>query len=615
MKKGVVASPGFAIGKAFLMRPVVVAAEARQVAEGADAGEIGQLNKACSAAAQDLDALIVRVAQQVGEGEADIFRAHQALLKDPTLVEKVKGIIRERRVDAPTALREVLDEYSTTLGRSRDEHLKERLADLQDVIGRIAARLAPEKERSPVAGEEPVIVIAAELLPSQVAEFERRKVAGIVTERGGATGHAAILARAMGIPMVTGVANLLRDVRAGDVVAVDGREGQVYLNPGPEVRADEERLRTARVGLQDALAADPRKECLTADGVRVELLANVSGPADAALGARLGAAGVGLYRTEYLFLTHASIPSEDEQRAAYREVIDAAPNRRAVIRTIDLGEDKYLPLLGAPPEGNPALGWRGVRLNLAYPELLETQLRAILRAGCDGEVSLLFPMVTARDEVQRLKALVAEARQTLQQRGTAATGRLPFGVMVEVPAAALCIEDLLDEVDFVSIGTNDLIQYLVAADRHSPRMAPLCEPFSPALYRLLAAVVKTCADRGKPVTLCGEMASRPVCFLPLLGMGLRSLSMSPIFIPTIRELIRHATLVKAKEVLAHVLGLKTAHEIRRYLEDVVKAVWPAAALLDVREAPDESQAALPSVRGLSPLRPPGASSLSTKSRS
>ncbi len=563
----------------------MVAAEAHQVAEGAVAGEIARLNKACSAAAQDLDTPIARVAQQVSEGEADIFRVHQALLKDPTLVEKVTGVIRERRVDAPTALREVLDEYSTTLGRSRDEYLKERLADLQDVIDRIEAHLTAEKAAPPLAEEEPVIVVAAELLPSQVAEFDRRKVAGIVTERGGATGHAAILARAMGIPMVAGVANLLREVRAGDVVAVDGREGHVYLNPGPEVRASEERLRTARMGLQDSLSAGPREECRTADGVVVELFANVSGPADAALAARLGAAGVGLYRSEYLFLAHASVPSEDEQRAAYREVIEAAPNRCAVIRTIDLGEDKFLPLVGAPPEGNPALGWRGVRLSLAYPELLETQLRAILRAGCDGGVSLLFPMVTSRDEVQRLKALVAEARQTLQERGTAAAGRMPFGVMVEVPAAALCIEDLLEEVDFVSIGTNDLIQYLVAADRNSPRMAPLCEPFSPALYRLVA-VVKACDGRSKPVTLCGEMASRPICFLPLLGMGLRSLSMSPIFLPAIREMARRVTLGKAKAVLEHLIELKSAKEIRRHLSEALKAAWPSAALLDTQGGSD-----------------------------
>lgn len=592
MKQGIPASPGFASGKAFCIRSGLVAAEARQVAEGAVAGEVAQLNNACSAAAQDLDALIARVAQQVGEEEADIFRAHRALLNDPALVEKVRATIRERRVDAFTALHEVLDDYGATFSRIRDEHLKERLADVQDVIGRVEAHLLPEKKQSDVAGDQPVIVVAAELLPSQVAEFDRRKVAGIVTERGGATGHAAILARAMGIPMVVGVANLLREVQDGALIAVDGRKGHVHLNPGPELKANEEQGRRAFARLQEALPANLGKKCLTADGAHVELLANVSGPADAVLADRLGAAGIGLYRTEYLFLAHASVPSEDEQVVVYRDVIEAAPNRRAVIRTIDLGEDKYLPLVGAEPEGKPALGWRGIRLSLAHPELLRTQLRAIFRAACGGGVSILFPMVTSRDEVQQLKGLVTQARQALQERGIVASGQVAVGVMVEVPVAALGVDDFLDEVDFISIGTNDLIQYLLAADRNSPRMARLCEPFSPALYRLLGGVVKACADRGKPVTLCGEMASRPVCLLPLLGMGLRSLSMSPVFIPTIREMARHATLAQAKQVLDHVVRLKTAREVRRYLSETLKAVCPSTALVDIEETPDEDEKAV-----------------------
>lgn len=439
-------------------------------------------------------------------------------------------------------------------------------------------------------GDEPVIVVAAELLPSQVATLVPRRVAGIITERGGAAGHAAILARSMGIPMVAGIAHLLREVRNGDLLALDGREGCVYMNPEIEVWTNEKRQQSTRVALQDALAGDARKDCMTADGVRVELLANVSGPAEAALAARIGAAGIGLYRTEYLFLAHPAVPSEEEQLAAYRDVLDAAPNHCAVFRTIDLGEDKYLPLLGLPPEENPA-----------HPELLQTQLRAILQAAGESKVSLLFPMVTSHVEVRRGKELMNQARRLLRDRGITGDSRVPVGAMIEIPAAALCVEHLLDEVDFVNIGTNDLIQYLVAADRNSPRMAPWCEPFSPALYRLLVAVVKTCADRGKPVTLCGEMASRPVCLLSLLGMGVRSLSMSPILIPTVRELARHATLAKAVEVLERVLRMKTSQEIQRYLSATLEATWPEAALLDVQEAAEVEQAS-PTARQSFPAR-------------
>jgi phosphoenolpyruvate-protein phosphotransferase len=516
------------MGPAYCMMAGPIRAEPRQVTEAAVAGEVTQFNEARSAAAQDLNALITQVAKQVGEEEADIFRAHRTLVDDPALAEKVRAAIRSRRVDARTALQEVLDEYAASLARTSDERLKERLADVRDVVSRLQAQLAPAAARPALGEEKPVVVVASELLPSQVAEFNPSKVLGIVTELGGPTGHAAILARALGIPAVFGVRGILREVRPGDLIALDGQKGLVYVNPGPEVRAAEERLGKEFTGLRLTLAGGASQEAVTADGVALELLANVSGPADAALAARLGAGGVGLYRTEYFFLAHPTVPDEEEQLAAYQAVIEAAPNRRVTIRTIDLGEDKYLPLLGIPPEGNPALGWRGIRLSLAHPELLQTQLRAILRAGRLGKVSVLFPIVTSQDEVQQLKTLLSQAQQALSERGVSHAVEMPLGAMVEVPAAALYIDDLLAEADFVSIGSNDLIQYLVAADRNSPRMASLCEPFSPALYRILCQVVKACNDHGKPVTLCGEMAGRPACFLPLLGMGLRSLSMSPI---------------------------------------------------------------------------------------
>jgi phosphoenolpyruvate-protein phosphotransferase len=316
--------------------------------------------------------------------------------------------------------------------------------------------------------------------------------------------------------------------------------------------------------------------------VTLELLANVNGPAEAEMAVRAGAAGVGLYRTEYLFLTHSTVPNEEEQLAAYRAVIEAAPNQCVTIRTLDLGGDKQVPYFGHQREANPFMGWRSIRLSSAYPEFFQTQMRAILRAGRYGKVSLLFPMISALEEVLRLKRVVRRTKLQLQRAGIPFGENIPLGVMLEVPAAALCIDALLDEVDFVSIGSNDLIQYLMAADRDNPKVAHLCEPFGPALYRLLNQIIQACTERGTPVTLCGEMAGRPRCFLPLFGMGLRRVSMSPAFVPSIKEMLRRLTLPAAQEIADRVLCMSTLGEIRGYLTRKVREIWPNVSLLDMR---------------------------------
>jgi phosphoenolpyruvate-protein phosphotransferase len=582
MKKGVPISPGVAVARAYCVDQGLAPHEALHLDDSALSGEVSRFDHACAAVARELDAIFARVGRQVGEEEAAIFRAHRQLLRDPGFTNKVKTAIRDRQVDAATALREVLDEYTALFGQIGDAYLRERVADLRDVVGRILVQLGREELGPSRAVREPVILVAPEILPSQALTFDRRLIAGILTETGGTAGHAAILARALGIPAVSGLRDLLAEVRTGDLIALDGREGHVYLNPGPEVEAAYRKLQREFVDVRDRLVANADLEAVTADGVRLDLLANVNGAADAALAGRVGATGVGLYRTEYLFLTHPSVPDEEEQLANYTAVIESAPNRTVTIRTLDLGGDKNVPYLGHRDEANPFMGFRSIRLSAAYPEFFQTQLRAILRAGRAGNVSLMFPMISSLEEVQRLKKTVQRTQAALRRAGVPFAEGMPLGIMLEVPAAALCIEELLREVDFVSIGSNDLIQYLMAADRDNPHVAHLCEPFNPALLRLLDRVIGVCNAHHKPVTLCGEMAGWPRCFLPLFGMGLRRLSMSPAFVPSIKEVVRHTTLETARETARRVLAMHTVGEIRGYLTRKVRDVWPHVSLIDMR---------------------------------
>lgn len=581
MKKGVPISPGVAVARAYCLDAHPAPHTPTAIDPSAQSLEVARFERACDAAAAELDRLSDQVARQVGNDQAAIFRAHKLLVKDPSLTLKVRAAIGQHQVDAATALDRILQEYAALFANGTDPYLQERLADLRDVVRRVQEHLNRDERRRPVQLDGPVVLVAAEILPSQALAFDEDRIAGIATEQGGATGHAAILARSLGIPAVSGLADLLREVRTGDLVALDGREGHIRVNPGPEVEAAYRKLQREYVDLRGALVHNRDHPSVTADGVAVELLANVNHARDAALAVESGAAGVGLYRTEYLFLAQPTPPDEAEQYAVYRRVIEAAPHRRLTIRTLDLGGDKALPYLGGQRETNPFMGFRSIRLSSAYPELFQTQLRAILRAGVHGAIRLLFPMVSTVEEVRRVKQVVARNLQALTKAKIPHAKDVPVGIMIEVPAAALMIDDLLEEVDFVCIGSNDLIQYLMAADRDNQHVAHLCEPFGPAILRLLDAVIAACDRAGKPATLCGEMAGIPRCVLALVGMGLRRLSMSPGFVPAVKDLLRHCPLGRLREVAGAVLRMKTVGEVRGYLSGQLRDLWPQAALLDV----------------------------------
>jgi len=583
MLKGIAVAPGVAVARAYCVDSVLARREPQYLNAAALSEEIARFDDACHKAGHEIDAIITRVVQQLGEEQAAIFRGHRLLLRDPALVGKVKTSILNRHVDARTALHDLLDEYTLLFDKIQDEYLKERMADIRDVVTRIMTHLSSEVNPPSVHGEDSIIVVAEEILPSQAMLLEKLHVVGILTETGGTTGHAAILARSLGIPSISGLRGVLEKVVTGDLIAMDGRVGSVFLKPDSELEAAYRKAQREYVHLRDKLIENRDHEAVSKDGTKLELLANVNSVADAEAACRTGATGVGLYRTEYLFLTHPSVPSEEEQLAAYKSVIEASPNRKVTIRTLDIGGDKLVPYFGHEREANPFMGWRSIRITSSYPEFFQTQMRAILRASVYGDISVLFPMISTLEEVRKLKRMLRDTRYQLKRDGIAYKDKIPLGIMLEVPAAALAIHALLPEIDYVSIGSNDLIQYVMAADRDNPKVAHLCEPFNPPIFRLLRYVLRACERQQKPATLCGEMAGRPRCFLPLLGMGLRRFSMSPAFVPTIKEMARCTSIDLAQQIAERVRRLRTFKHVRQYLTKMAQQVCPNVTFLDTKK--------------------------------
>ncbi|MHB1034001.1 MAG: phosphoenolpyruvate--protein phosphotransferase [Pirellulales bacterium] len=580
IRGGIAVSPGVAVGRAYCVHEIFVGTEAEPLEDAEILTELARYDEAREKAAADLRALYQKVSKQVGEEEAAIFQVHESILHDPAFRAKIRQQIVDQRRTAQAALHHVLNEYIEIFTKTEDEYLKERLADVRDAIMRVNSHLREATESYSDAQPGPIILVANELVPSHVITLGKREVAGIITQAGGRTSHAAILARSRGIPAVSGAADILSQIANGDLVVVDGREGHVLINPDFDTENAYRKLQREFRDLQDKLAENRDQPAATRDGEPIELLANVNNVMDARAAVAMGGSGVGLYRTEYLFLTHPDVPDEEEQLQAYRELIAASPNRNATIRTLDLGGDKALPYLGRTRELNPFMGWRSIRLSFEHPEFFSTQVRAILRAAADEEadkrqVRMLFPMITTLDEMHRVQVIVRQACRQLAIDGKP-FGQVPLGLMLEVPAAAVAIESFLEIVDFVSIGSNDLVQYLMAADRDNPKVNHLCEPLSPAVLRVLSRVIRACNQAKKHVTLCGEMAGVPGAFVLLVGMGLRSFSVSPAFIPMIKELAGHLTRGQAEETLARALKMKTANEIIHFVGKRLNEICPDA---------------------------------------
>ncbi len=585
MRRGIPVSPGVAVGTAFCINEIFVNPATQHVGQADTSAELAKYEAACEQAKHELLTLESAIDAQAGRDAAAIFAAQAAILRDAAFTNNVRTWIVEEQISAQAALQKLLELYRNVFSQVEDAYLKERLDDIRDVILRINSHLLERPEAAPEGLEGPLIVVADELLPSQVVSLGTMEVQGIVTQAGSQTSHAAIIARSRGIPAVSGVRDILRHVQTGDAIVVDGKEGRVLVKPDAETRAAYLKLEREFFDFKDQLVENRDQPATTGDGTPLELLANINSATDAEAAKAMGATGVGLFRTEYLYLMHPVVPAEEEQYEEYCNVIRSSPNHRVTIRTLDLGGDKTVPFVGrGHREANPFMGWRSIRLCFENPDFFTVQLRAILRSAAyarslGGQVRLMFPMITALEEIHRVRRLVSGVKQKLTKDGKRFAD-VPIGLMVEVPAAAVSINSMLPQVDFVSIGSNDLVQYLMAADRDNPKVAHLCQPLAPAVLQVLTEVVRKCNAGGRTVTVCGEMAGQPRAFALLLGMGVRSFSMSPAFIPYIKECGRHLSIAEATKMLQHALTLHTTRKVAHYVTEQLKRLAPDFARLD-----------------------------------
>ena len=506
-----------------------------------------------------------RVGEILSEADAAIFHSHLMIMEDRGFIGKITALIDEG-LGAHRAVSEVVADYVAAFARMEDPYLRERSADMEDIGRRICDALNGGRNRDRLRDNR--IIIARELLPSDLAIMDHAKVIAIATERGNQNAHAAIMARALGIPAVFGVEGLLKQVGVRSEVIVDGNSGCVYINPDQSVKKEYQRLQGEFDLRQRALEGIRDLPAETTDGCTVSLMANIGLLSDLRVAHLHGAQGVGLYRTEFPFMSRSSFPGRFEQAAIYRKVLEEFPGLPVSIRTLDIGGDKELSYFAHPKEENPFLGWRSIRISLDREDIFREQLAAVLLASAHGKCNLMFPMISGVDEVRRIKGILEQLKEELTREGKAFDPEIGLGIMVELPAAVVIAEMLIKEVDYFSIGTNDLIQYTLACDRNNPRVKKWYDPYHPAVLHSIKKVADAAAGAGKPASLCGEMASEPVNAVLLLGLGLRSFSLAAPNIPRVKEALRRISLAQAKRIAEQVLGMESAQAIRTYLEKV-----------------------------------------------
>lgn len=567
MMKGIAASPGIAIGRAWVMEDTVL----NLPTDGASdvESEIARFKGAVEQARQEIEALKEKTLQDLGEDKAAIFDAHLMVLDDPELVTNVENKIKEERLKAENAVNAAMDAFIAVFENMDMAYMRERAADLRDVRSRLLHVLLGVERRSLAELSEPVIVVAHDLTPSDTAQMDKRKVLGFTTTIGGRTSHSAIMARSLEIPAVVGLKTVVSNVKQGDTLIVDGLEGVVIINPSEDQLADYRKKQRAYEAEKVALEKLVHEPSVTADGVQVELAANIGTPDEAEAARARGAEGIGLFRTEFLYMDRSDLPGEEEQFNAYKQVAEAMGDDPVVIRTLDIGGDKELPYLKLPEERNPFLGYRAIRLCLDRTDLLKTQLRAILRASAFGNIKMMYPMIATLDEWRAANRVLDDVKEELRKEGTPFNEAIEVGIMVEIPAAAVIADQLAKEVDFFSIGTNDLIQYTLAADRMNEHISYLYQPFHPAVIRLVKHVIDAAHAEGKWVGMCGEMAGDPLAIPVLLGLGLDEFSMSVASVLPARKLLRGLRKSAMEKLAETALAKGTAEEVVNCIKETL----------------------------------------------
>lgn len=562
--KGIAASSGIAIAKAFRLENPVLTVEKTSVADVNQ--EVSRFDQAVSKAKSELEVIQEHARKELGQDKADIFAAHLLVLSDPELINPIKDKITSESVNAESALDEVSGMFITMFESMDNEYMKERAADIRDVTKRVLSHLLGVTISNPSLISEEVVVIAEDLTPSDTAQLNRKFVKGFTTDIGGRTSHSAIMARSMEIPAVVGTKTVMADIQNGDLVIVDGLDGDVIVNPTEDVVKSYEDKKVAYEVQKAEWAKLVNERTVSADDHHVELAANIGTPQDVKGVLENGGEAVGLYRTEFLYMGRDTLPTEDEQFDAYKTVLERMEGKPVVVRTLDIGGDKELPYLDLPKEMNPFLGFRAIRLCLEMQDMFRTQLRALLRASSYGNLKVMFPMIATVDEFRQAKAILLEEKAKLQEQGVTVSENIEVGMMVEIPSSAVMADQFAKEVDFFSIGTNDLIQYTMAADRMNERVSYLYQPYNPAILRLVHMVILAAHKEGKWVGMCGEMAGDEIAIPILLGLGLDEFSMSASSILKARSQIRHLSKGEIEQHVDKILAMSTTTEVVDYVK-------------------------------------------------
>ncbi|KGQ70941.1 phosphoenolpyruvate--protein phosphotransferase [Chelonobacter oris] len=561
MISGILASPGIVFGKALVLKEEEIVLNTKSITESQVEAEIQRFYTGREKAVEQLTAIKEKATRTLGEEKGAIFDGHLMILEDEELEEEILAFIRDELVSADFAASTVIDQQVTMLSEIDDEYLKERAGDIRDIGNRLIKNILGMSIVDLGEINEEVILIANDLTPSETAQLNLDKVLGFITDIGGRTSHTSIMARSLELPAIVGTNVATKLIASGDTLILDAVNNEIFINPSQD---ELERI----AGLQQQLAEEKTELAklkdlpgVTLDGHQVEVCANIGTIRDVEGAHRNGAEGVGLYRTEFLFMDRDQLPTEEEQFQAYKDVVEAMDGKLVVLRTMDIGGDKELPYLNLPKEMNPFLGWRAIRIALDKREILNAQLRAVLRASAFGKLAVMFPMIISVEEIRTLKAVVAELKQELRNEGKAFDENIQIGVMVETPSAAVNAKFLAKEVDFFSIGTNDLTQYTLAVDRGNELISHLYNPMTPSVLSLIKQVIDASHAEGKWTGMCGELAGDEGSTLLLLGMGLDEFSMSSISVPRIKKLIRNVNYADAQRLARDVLEQPTAADI------------------------------------------------------